>query len=391
MTEEEKKEQDTRTGSAVSENSQLVDTALVSPLPQSEPVAYIPAPPRGMVNDAPRKKTKGEIVFDWSVYGGFGFVANEIVSGKIQNRTIETGAPWYKFYEGAVNGAHKLLGKNVSGVAEWSNKIKRPIDIFVMTLGGSLMVLPIKLFEDNKGMMVRFFDQTFDGERAKKPEVVNAHAEMDAAPKQSWGSLGQARAVTIGAAIAVDALAGDKNAVSTKLLEKTPLRDWSSLHRINVKATRGIAKIWAKHFNYQPEVYDIIKTAEKESPHMIISDKQVAKNIGTALEHLPSEGKIASVGNTYGFLLFLSAALAAGFYASSKMFAKGREENQQHKQEHQKSGTKHVGLDSAELLAPTDPLPKDPKTEEPKQPKTTVAHVQSLERMNQGQQEAVSV
>lgn len=268
--------------------------------------AALPASPAASVHR--RVRTQGEKIFDLSIYGGISFVANEILSGKIQNQTIEKTGKFYGYYEAALNGMHRLFKKEANP-KQWQNWIKRPTDIFVMTLGGTLLVPAVKFFETHKSDLVRFYDRTFHGQRMEnEPAIRAAHEEMEREPKQSWGSLGKARLVTIGAAIGIDYLIGDKNAVSTRIWDN----NWSSMHRANVQLTRKIAGY------FQPEFKSAIAEAAKTSPHDI----------------LKTEGRLANIGRTYGFLLFLSAALAAGFYASSRIFARRREEHRLYQQLH---------------------------------------------------------
>jgi len=265
-----------------------------------------------------RTRTAGEKVFDWSTYGGLAFLANEIVSGKIQNYVLKEGK-WatrdatigHKTYQSVVSGLHRLIGKDPSP-SHWLGYIRRPIDIFVMTLGGSLMVFPVKFLEDRKSALVRFYDKTFHPDQTKNnTSIALAHEQMDREPKQTWWSLWKARLVVIPAAIIADALIGSKDALSTRLFDKG--NNWSSMHRINVQLVRKIVG----HFGTR-ETKSIILENARNHPHDI----------------LDNEGKYARIGRTYGFLLFLSAALAAGFYLTSRIFARRREEHKFYQQMH---------------------------------------------------------
>jgi hypothetical protein len=267
-----------------------------------------------------RARTAGEKIFDWSTYGGLAFLANEIVSGKIQNYVLKQGQ-WatrdatigHKTYQSLVSGLHRLVGKDPSP-EHWLGAIRRPIDIFVMTLGGSLMVLPVKFLEDRKSALVRFYDKTFHPDQTKNnTSITLAHEQMDREPKQSWWSLWKARLVVIPAAIVADALIGSKDAFSTKLFDKG--NNWSSMHRINVQLTRKIAGFFGK-----PEIKSAILNNAKHPEY-----KYEIQN---------NEGNLAHIGKTYGFLLILSAALAAGFYVSSRIFARRREEHKFYQQMH---------------------------------------------------------
>lgn len=358
MEEEEKNEAHKKTDSTQGV-AMRVDEGLVAPISKTaDSIAPDYALTREVVLNGDRKKTSGEVLFDWSIYGGFGFVGNEMVSGIIQNRTIpEQGKnyadiPWGKYYKSALD----FIEKATSLSAHAGSTTRRAVDIFVMTIGGNLLVIPIKICEDMKGSLVRFADGIFHGDKAKTdPEMQRAHAEMDAAPKQSWGSLAQGRLVTIGAAVGVDMLIGSNKAVSTKLLEKTPVDKWSSLHRLNTQIVRKLAS-W-----FDPKNKENIISAAKEHPYDI-------QDI---------EGKFAKTGRTYGFLLALSAALAAGFYVSSHMFANNREKKKLHEDEHKVTGTRHgVALDQENLDAVQSETADD-------KPKSKVSDVQGVARVDQ--------
>jgi hypothetical protein len=280
-------------------------------------VAAKPAQDASSPQSAGRVRTRGEQVFDYSIYGGISFLANEILSGKIQNQTIEKEGRFHRFYQKSLKGLHGLFRQS-GAPGQWQNWIKRPTDIFVMTLGGTLLVPIVKFFEAHKSDLVRFYDKTFHGQRmAEDPAIQAAHEAMDREPQQSWGSLWKARVVIIGAAIGVDALMGSRDAVSTKIWDN----NWSSMHRINTHLTRKVAGF------FQPEYKHAILEAANASPHDILA----------------SEGRIANIGKTYGFLLILSAALAAGFYASSRIFARRREEHRLYQHLHgQMPATDHA-------------------------------------------------
>lgn len=260
-----------------------------------------------------RTRTAGEKVFDWSVYGGISFIANEVLSGKIQNQATEESGKLYPLYKKTVNGLHRLFRQEATP-QRWQNWIKRPADVFIMTLGGTLLVPVVKFLEAHKSELVRFYDRTFHSQSvADESDTRAAHAAMDSEPKQTWWSLWKARLVVIPAAIIADFAIGGKDALSTKLFDKD--NRWSSMHRINVQLVRKIAGYFGT-----PE----IKSA-------ILSN---ANHTKYRFEIQNNEGNLALTGRTYGFLLILSAALAAGFYLTSRIFARRREEHKFYQQMH---------------------------------------------------------
>ncbi|MFZ4125453.1 MAG: hypothetical protein ACOYJ2_05220 [Rickettsiales bacterium] len=290
--------------------------------------------------DGKRRKTKGEKTFDWLTYGGFGWIANEIVSGEIADQMVEKGGKLNRFYQPTVNKLHetfKVAQKNIKGKSSW---ITTAATMFVMTLGGHLMVGPIRYFEDRKSKIVRGLDVIIEGKQAlDNPEITAKHEAMDKEPQQSWASLWQGRLVTVASAIAMHFAIGEKDAWSTKLFSKSnPLNHWSSLERINTSLSRNVA-VWAEKYlgfdkgvgeriaaakefakpdGYKPYEFDIF------SANAAGRNEELAKEIGKGAK-VVHEGKIASFGKKYGLVFMVSGVLAAGFYISSKLFARDNE------------------------------------------------------------------
>jgi hypothetical protein len=311
-------------------------------------------------NYSRRTRTRGEKIFDWSVYGGISFIANEVLSGKIQNQTIEKTGIFYPAYERTVNGLHRLF-RQETHPQPWKNWIKRPTDIFVMTLGGTLLVPMVKFFETRKSDLVRFYDKTFHGQHvAEDPSIRAAHDAMDREPKQSWWSLWKARLVVIPAAILADALIGSKDALSTKLFDKN--NSWSSMHRINVQLVRKLAGFFGS-----PE----IKSAILENANTEKYKHEIQHN----------EGKFANIGKTYGFLMILSAALAAGFYIASRIFARRHEEHKFYEQMH--AAQPAAAMAEATPQPALEAEPASPPRTETKKPSPRIHDAVALARVAQ--------
>lgn len=179
-----------------------------------------------------RQKTAGEKLFDISVYGGIMWGVNELLSASIGRGVMKgegllergmkqaTGKPEFLkgYYDKLVN---KLPQSLVGSLG------RQAIGIFILTTGGNLLVPVIKFLEDRKGKIVRWTDSWLESKDPKHAErLEQAHTEMDQAPKQSWATLWEGRSIVLGAAILIDFVIGGKDAPSTKLLDKTPLRDW---------------------------------------------------------------------------------------------------------------------------------------------------------------------
>lgn len=372
MVEKEKKEEDKQIDAAKTENVQVVDERLVAPLPAPDPTLpeqkFIPNPIRGTTAEGkPRQKTFGENLFDWSVYAGIGWIANEFLSGIINDKTVYKGAPFYKAYHqgltGLQNGLQKITKMTPERALKW---VERPFNILILTIGGNLLVLPMKWAEDHKGALVRFADRMIHGNKVDTdPTIQEAHKEMDESPKQSWGSLGQSRLITMAGAVGIDYAMGAKDAWSTKLFKSEGAKKWASLNNINVSLFRSIAKFAEKHFGFDRGVTKYIDAAEKLSPFEIV-DKKLLDHLGDdekskALKALKSEGKIASFGKSFGFIFLLSGVLAGTFYITSRIFAFNREQKKHPTGEHTQRGTAHIGLDNEPVLEREETQDK-PKT-----------------------------
>jgi hypothetical protein len=259
----------------------------------------------------PRKKTWGEKVFNFGTYGGVALLGNEATS-LIITRQAEDGIfkthftkfqNWFKKFEG------KPMVSDYIGKGQIAN-------MFVALVGGMLMVPFVKYLEDNKGSIVRTLDRNHYGTKADThPQLVEAHKEMDQAPKQTWGSLWKGRAVTVFGSIGVDYFLGWKEAKSTKLFPNNEtFKKFSSLDRI------------------------ADRIAEKSVE--ILNVSQAAR---------PAATKWIQKGT---WLLTLSSTFTFIFYVSSKIFASKRDEKleRMHHRAHE-DGTLPALADQPESIA----------------------------------------
>lgn len=195
-----------------------------------------------------RPKTWGEHLFNWTTYGGFALIGNEITATAIVQQKDKTN--W-------IGDAYRKGEAFFAGVGKpgaWKYIQGRMNYISFAIIGGMLMVPFIKLLEDSKSKLVRAADTIFYGAKAEtSPELVAAHEEMDRAPQQSWGSLLKGRFLTVATAYTLDATVGWKGGMLARKLKDGPLEKFSSFdhlgkyvadalsHVFNVKteATRG--------------------------------------------------------------------------------------------------------------------------------------------------------
>ncbi len=263
------------------------------------------------VNANKRKKTAGEIAFDVSTYGGLSLLGNEVLSTTIVTQA-ENGA-LKKWYEPSVNFFKNLKGFNKF---DYVGSGRMPYILWA-TIGGMMLVLPVKWMEDRKGALVRKFDNLFHGgDTDKDPEIAAAHAEMDRAPKQSWVSLWEGRLITVASALVVDAVVGWPQAMFAKLFDGTKhLKDYMSFDRLAVTGARKTVGLFDKE---KKQLFDTIFEN--------VQDPAKRYKIDPAIE-----GKATKVLATGGSLLTLSLALTILFYATSKSFASGQQKRRERK------------------------------------------------------------
>jgi hypothetical protein len=292
-------------------------------------------------------------------------------------------------YETAMNGLHKLF-KQAQGAENWTKLIKRPFDILIMTIGGNLLVIPMKIAEDHKGALVRTADNLHAGKK-NDPELEQAHAEMDAAPKQSWGSLLQSRVVTMLGAVGIDYAFGADDAWTSHISKNKVFKQWSTLNNINTSMFRGIGRFADEVLGFDKGAAGRIRFAETHSPYNIISNSTL-KNMQAndplrAVHNLQSEGKIAAAGKSYGFIFLLSGVLAGTFYLTSRVFAFNRDLKEHHRDDAKPHGA-HQGANAHHESAPAsvEQLERSNET-----PKTKVSHAHVTDRLAQAPHEAVGI
>lgn len=269
-----------------------------------------------------RQKTEGEERFDWWIYGGIGWVVNAIVSVFITDQLYNNKTPLIDTKEGKIsikqwfqNGENWLKQQKWNVLEEkFPGFTKKAVFGGSLCIGGSLVVPVIKWFEDRKGKIVRKWDEEFYGPRANTdPDIVQAHKDMDNAPKQSWGSLLGARLTVVGIAFGMGPTIGDYNSVSGKALGNVPiLKHFSSFEGFGASCARAIG-----------HGYDWMRESVLKLGGKPLMDKEVAKlhPLKVQTQGVHEEHRALKVAEITGYELTQSASIAALFYAISKAFA----------------------------------------------------------------------
>jgi hypothetical protein len=277
-----------------------------------------------------REMTRGEIEFNLKAYVGWGLIGNEVFSlaitesvGKGQHGNPRFAHGLYKKFEGLFEGLGKhferfktpglmrSIGDYTSGMKALNHVPRLPY-LLVATIGGMLVVPFVKDREDRKGEIVRKLDRKHYGARADTdPALIEAHKEMDEAPKQSWGSLWKGRITTVIFAALADFTFGWPEALTTKAFKNNPTyQKFASLERIS-----NAFADWSS-------------TAMKVKP----SNEWLFKKV---------------VGNGT-WLLTLSSSLTAIFYVSSKLFAKKRDERMERRTHGHEGALRDDDIDTLE-------------------------------------------
>ena len=140
-------------------------------------------------NDATPPKSKGERVFDRAVYGGLAGVVTFITTLVIAD-ALKHGR-WKNFYAGATRWTQGKLDRFLPASHNTHKIAEQAVMTTSLMMGGNAMLLPIGLAEHYKVPIVSGLNTALGD--ATPPEKIQQ------APKQTWWSLIEGRAVAWGA------------------------------------------------------------------------------------------------------------------------------------------------------------------------------------------------
>jgi hypothetical protein len=304
-------------------------------------VARTPEPEKFIPPATAHKKpsSAGIKLFNFLAYGGFALIGNELLSNQITQYFRDKPSLLAKLDPQKKGPAVYQKFKNYfkeSGLPEYA-KEGRMLYVLLATVGGMLTVIPVKWMEDSKGKIVRTFDRWIHGQKESEtnPKLIEAHKEMDAAPKQSWSTLGKGRLVVVATALSADAVMGWKQGITANLAKGTKLEKWASLDHVSARIAEAVTK-------------------DKESLIEAINDK-IDLKLPVAEEELKRAKRFGQAENLT-WLFTLSATCAFLFYLTSKLFAKKGHEKVEQKvdkvETHLASGDKS-SADAAPMLEAT--------------------------------------
>ena len=180
-------------------------------------------------------RTKGERLFNRLTYMGVGYFGVTGVSVFLTWLLRDsTGiSPHFEKFTKDVEAAIKKIPRIGESVSQF---VYSNMTIMTLFLGGSIAsVVPVKLLENNKAKLVKRFDEHLYGKDvvANSPEIQQAHAQMEAMPKQTWGSVGLSRLLSFATTLGTFVLMGS---------EKSPVGKafGHSIDDVSVKLGRNI-------------------------------------------------------------------------------------------------------------------------------------------------------
>ncbi len=153
-----------------------------------------------------RSETAGEVLFDRGVYTGINFVVNEVLSMIIAVEMRHFGGKAHfekasKWWEKTARFKDKVIkGVNTTAFA----RAEDSLEIFALLGGGTALVVPMKLLEDNKQKIVKNLNHLWDKLPGKSLDADATKArdeEVDKAlaceAKQTWSSMILGRAIAV--------------------------------------------------------------------------------------------------------------------------------------------------------------------------------------------------
>lgn len=169
---------------------------------------------------SPKEKSTGERLFDWGTYGGIGFGLNLGLSVIISDYFLS--GKGMKYLDGFSKGATKLLTKPEAANAK---AIEERIFAFSKTnlllMGGNILMIPVKVLEDNKRRAVYWLNRKLgcqpaimkDGHEASLSELKDEELPTlyEDSEKQTWGNVVKRRLMGISATLVTGTLLGKDN------------------------------------------------------------------------------------------------------------------------------------------------------------------------------------
>lgn len=212
-----------------------------------------------------KNRTHGEAKFNFRTYVGLGFFGALAASLglTLALRDSKLIAP---LYEKILDKAGNLtkFGKTGEALAAHKANVNSLGTIATMFTGTTIMaILPIKWREDHKAEIIKKYDREYYGEDRvnNDPMIKQAHALIDAAPKQTWKSVIGSRFVALAATLGVAQIIGSNES----LLGVS--RGWS-IDKMSIRAGRALDGF----LNRNPKAAKTIAAATRRNANELLRD-----------------------------------------------------------------------------------------------------------------------
>lgn len=196
--------------------------------------------------------SKGEETFNWATYTGLNYWVNLISSVAIADYFLNPESGGRAKLNKAVSAVTKIVNKAGLPLKKAHHHSKNILETLTLLSGGLLLLIPLKLMEDNKRPIVHKLNKklgieqkTSDG-REETPDEIHIEKEQ---PPQSWGRviwrrlLATISVITVG--MGLDHFARDKN---QKLPSEPHDLGWAKVTH-DEKVLGGQKRITDKVFN----------------------------------------------------------------------------------------------------------------------------------------------
>ncbi len=172
-------------------------------------------------------KLEAEKKFDQAVYGGISYFA-QAATGIVVARWIRDGGG-RKYFDAMSRWAGpNIISKISKKTGEEAIKAAdSPIVVSTMIMVGNAFLIPVKFIENHKPAIVRKWQYALNEKRQKKGETISAEEltqqenlleALDKKPKQTWTSLGLARAASLVGVYAAVFGIGTKNNIKAEIM-----------------------------------------------------------------------------------------------------------------------------------------------------------------------------
>lgn len=346
-----------------------------------------PPPPKGpektaRVADGFKNRTKGEGLFNFGAYFGVGYLG---VTGFSVFMTwlLRDFAPFAKHYDRLIDRTAESTGKmlKAADAAKHHGTVNSAMTIAALFLGGTIMsVLPIKWLEDNKASLVKKLDRFAYGKAKAEndPAIQQAHAELDAAPKQTWKSVFGSRvlafAATLGTWYAMGGASSPVAKATQREAEGVVTRYGDSIDRHSARIGRWIDG--ALHHKDRG-IVETINNARIAHPEGVVRINLNAKNLA---EQTPHPDRVPSRVFSYIALdAFYSVITGGALYIFTRILAPVFDKHDRHPT-------------AAPVMAPppSTPSARPEATSRPGQPTPRIAMAESEGRV-EGPQTSLAV